>query len=462
MSTAEERLLRAHVEVYGQSQYNKKQQIIILLGLLKKASRKIREEEEIAILASCIQQLEQILTEFNQRDAKRQLEEAIKRCNTMVAKLEQTNANGELLNELSSLGLYRILYHYPHRKGRQNEDDILRELMNTGFIGVGISALITALFAAAIIFSAPYWLVAITTGLFTGATAYIGGLLYGVVNDLYATRMNLPYFLLGHQPQQLSVLRSNDPNVQGIAWGVAATFGPVFIASIIFTIVATITAFFVPMATFILPLLLIAMPLIAVGAEFYAQRQAKSLLDTYPYALDVGSNSYQINNLDYMCPTREERAAWHANSDRNLFGFTKVPLIGGIALIAYVALSASHAIPAVLLTGSLFSFAIPVIGIAIGILALTACGIYMYYNRDKQVDNRYKLNFEPGADLEPRLYLDEDMELAHELISEYEDESEAEIITPMQQTSPTATPTNTPSDTDSLVPDWDAPTCIIT
>lgn len=82
------------------------------------------------------------------------------------------------------------------------------------------------------------------------------------------------------------------------------------------------------MATFLLPVMMIAMPLIAVGAEFYARKKAREYLEQGVEFTWLGSNEYQKRGLSYMCPTKPERAAWYANSDRNMFGFTKVPLIG--------------------------------------------------------------------------------------------------------------------------------------
>ncbi|HFF3630602.1 hypothetical protein OQJ02_04525 [Legionella sp. PATHC032] len=181
----------------------------------------------------------------------------------------------------------------------------MQKLLRYGFIGVGISAVMILLFIYTAFFTAPFWLTAITTGLFVGASAYLSGILYGVVNDIFATHANLPYFLLGHQPQQTSLLRTNDKVAQGIAWGVAATFGPVVLATLLFTVAATITAFFVPMATFLLPAMMIAMPLIAVGAEFYARKKAHDYIDAEEDFYWIGSNDYQRTGLNYMCPTNE-------------------------------------------------------------------------------------------------------------------------------------------------------------
>ncbi|HAU0853694.1 TPA: hypothetical protein JBH29_10700, partial [Legionella pneumophila] len=324
------------------------------------------------------------------------------------------------VNYLKQHGFYRILYRHPRLLGQElPQDDILHKLLRYGFIGVGISAVMILLFISTAFFTAPFWLTAITTGLFVGASAYLSGILYGVVNDIFATHANLPYFLLGHQPQQTSLLRTNDKVAQGIAWGVAATFGPVVLATLLFTVAATITAFFVPIATFLLPAMMIAMPLIAVGAEFYARKKAREYLDSEENFYWIGSNDYQRRGLNYMCPTYEERAAWYANSDRNLFGFTKVPLIGLGALVGLIVLSGiSMFLPPVLFVSPVIAIAIPAAFSAVACATLIAGGIYMQANRNKQLDDRYRLEFERD-EVESDLYLDEDMEYIRKIAKTY-------------------------------------------
>lgn len=348
------------------------------------------------------------------------LSQAIQLVNKFIIELESQDKESSTANYLKQHGFYRILYRHPRLLGQElPQDDVLQKLLRYGFIGVGISAVMILLFISTAFFTAPFWLTAITTGLFVGASAYLSGILYGVVNDIFATHSNLPYFLLGHQPQQTSLLRTNDKVAQGIAWGVAATFGPVVLATLLFTVAATITAFFVPMATFLLPAMMIAMPLIAVGAEFYARKKARDYIDAEEDFYWIGSNDYQRTGLNYMCPTNEERAAWYANSDRNLFGFTKVPLIGLGALVGLIVLSGiSMFLPPVLFVSPIIAIAIPAAFSSVTCAALTVGGIYMHINRNTQLDDRYRLEFERD-EVESDLYLDEDMEYIRKIAKTY-------------------------------------------
>ncbi|MDI9819706.1 MULTISPECIES: hypothetical protein [unclassified Legionella] len=402
--------LRESMQRYGKVAFSDKEQIEILYFILQDAKDEFAQDSEINKLISTCQ---------SKLNDEKDLKKAIEFVNKFIIDLETKDHDRGTIDYLKKQGLYRIVYRNSQIMGEElPPDDILHTLLRNGFVGVGASALIILLFAATAFFAAPFWLTAIATGLFVGASVYLSGILYGVVNDLFATRANLPYFLLGHQPQQKSLLRTNDKVAQGIAWGVAATFGPVVIATVLFTVAATITAFFVPMATFLLPVMMIAMPLIAIGAEFYARKKAREYMQGEEI-LWMGSNEYQCQGLNYMCPTQPERAAWHANSDRNMFGFTKVPLIGLVGLVGLIVLSAiSMFLPPLLFVSPIIAIAVPAAFAAAACVTLIAAGVYMYVNRNKQVDDRYRLEFD-RAKIEPSLYLDEDMPYVESLVKKY-------------------------------------------
>lgn len=409
--TKSKKHLKDAMKQYGKQAYSEKEQVEILYFILEDAKNKLEKDSEIYDLIAKHQ--------LKLQD-KENLKEAIQIVNKFIIHLEVKDQNRATLNYLKKQGLYRILYRNPQIMGKElPKNNILHKLLRSGFVGVAISALIILLFATTTFFAAPFWLTAIATGLFVGASAYLSGILYGVVNDLFATHSNLPYFLLGHQPQQTSLLRTNNKVAQGVAWGVAATFFPVMIATVLFTVAATITAFFVPIATFLLPVMMIAMPLIAVGATFYARKKARQYIAQGEKFMGIGSNNYQKKGLDYMCPTKPERAAWYANSDRNMFGFTKVPFIGLAALVGLIVLSAiSMFLPPLLFVSPIIAIAIPTAFAAVTCISLIAAGVYMYVNRNKQVDDRYRLEFERTA-IEPNLYLDEDMAYVDGLVKTY-------------------------------------------
>ncbi|WP_133135643.1 hypothetical protein [Legionella rowbothamii] len=407
-----------------------------LRNLTSSDARKMTEAQQIYLLHAILEDAKQALNQNLEQDNKihqlisdcqeplkeqeGQLSAARDNVNKLIALLEQMDGGQSTLDHFKKNGVYRILYRNPRMLGQQY--DGLNPLLRAGFTGVGISAVIVAFFVATtLIGGAPFWLTAVSAGLFTGASTYLSGILYGVVNDLFATKANLPYFLLGHQDEQKSMLRTNDKIAQGIAWGVAATFPPVVLASILFTVVATTTAFFAPLATFILPVMMVAMPLIAIGAEIYARKMTKVNEEKWGYRLyELGSylNGYQEQGLKLMCQTPQELAAWLANGDRNRFGFHRVPIIGVAALVGFVGLSALSALlPPVLFASPIIAMAVPAVFAGVAFLSLATGGIYTYVNRNTLLDDRYRMEFD--GELKPDLYLDEDAEYVQTLLHKY-------------------------------------------
>lgn len=405
-----------------------RQQIRILHCILEDAKQAIDSTQDALIqqlITDCQKKIKEDPLPSNKHDFendKEPLNSAIEHVNKLIVILEQKKHGQPVLDYLKKHGVYRILYRNARVQGQQlPSDDVLNELLRAGFWGIGISAVIIAFFITITLIGAPVWLTAISAGLFTGASTYLSGIAYGVVNDLFATHTNLPYFLLGHQFQQTSMLRTNDKIAQGVTWGIAATFGPVFLASILFTLIATVTAFFVPLAIFVLPVMMMAMPLIAVGAEKYAQKKTQEYLDSSFFQLEmIGSNLYQEEGLKFMCPTQETRASWLSTSDRNVFGFTKVPLIGVGGLIGFMALSMfSAALPPVLFASPIIAMAIPAAFAGFTCLSLITAGVYAHVNRNTQLDDRYRLQFE--GELNPNLYLEEDRDYVQTILNRYPD-----------------------------------------
>ncbi|WP_147373413.1 hypothetical protein [Legionella taurinensis] len=98
-----------------------------------------------------------------------------------------------------------------------------------------------------------------------------------------------------------------------------------------------------------------------------------------------------------MSNTVEEKAAWLANSDRNVIGFKYVPILAVISLVTFATLTGvSTLLPAVMF-GAIMSTILPVSAGVLIALAITAALIYLAVNHKKQDDNQYKLDF-PNAD----------------------------------------------------------------
>ena len=367
-------------------------------------------------LEELIEKLDQIALDENQSEQQK-LASAINATKLVIARLELIDSPFKLLEAFKNNGLYQMLYHNPTLKGLDDNSG-LRTQLKRGFIGIGIAALAVCLFGVLSFFTAPLLLTAVVSSVFIASMTYLCGILYGVINHLFAAKSNLPYLLLGNQPQQHSLLRTNKPAAQGIAWGVATTHALSAPAALTFAIATLITAFFVPMATFVMPLMLLAMPLIAIGAHIYAKRKAREYVRMHQadFAWNnlekrkIKLHQYQIVGLTNMCRTQIEKAAWLANSDRNAFGLQHVPLIGVLSLATLITLSAVHfALPAVFFSVAIATI-MPIAFAAIAILVLVIAGVYTYVNRNKQNDDRFKLAFNNTNELnqEVVLYLDHD------------------------------------------------------
>ncbi len=329
-----------------------------------------------------------------------------------IPDLERQN-HAKLIAHFQQNGLYRMFYHKARIKGEKNTSD-LSLFLKLGFVGIALAALAVTFFAAISALAAPAWLMVIANGLFASAMVYLSAISYGIVNDIYATDANLPYFLFGHQHKQHSLIETNDPIAQGIAWGVAATFEPAAIAAAIFAVVTTVTGIFFPIANVVFPVALGTMPLIARKVDQYAklnqQERLEQLIDFPEGSFTTGSNPYQRNASDVLQTKKVEYAAYRANSDRNFFGFTKMPLLGIGLLGTMFTLSAAHSFLPTFLFSAAATTLLPIVAGGVGIILVSSAGIYTYVNRNKQIDNRFKLAFdqELDADLD-ELYLNEDL-----------------------------------------------------
>ncbi|WP_147373412.1 hypothetical protein [Legionella taurinensis] len=142
----------------------------------------------------------------------------------------------------------------------QIDNSGLRGSLKFGIIVSILSILAILGFAALSFFAAPLVLTVIAGAFFAGGMVFLMAMGYGIFNDLLGAKSNLPYFMLGHQRQQHSMIQSNKPAAQGIAWGIAAVAPLAFPAAILFFITALVAGFFVPTALFVLPVMAIVIP----------------------------------------------------------------------------------------------------------------------------------------------------------------------------------------------------------
>lgn len=287
-------------------------------------------------------------------------------------------------------------------RGQLDRD--LNGFFRNGLIGIPVAALGVVAFGVAGFLGAPWAVMVLAQAYFAGSMAYLSGLGYGILNDLIGCHVNLPYFLLGHQPQQASAVRSNDKTVNGIAWGILATVGLSIIAGIVFTVGVGIAGFAgASFAGFVMPLMALAIPVVVgiahlVASNHAREREKKSegLLDYRFYDVLIGmggANAYQSEGLMRMTTSREDINGYLSNNDRNIFGFIVMPLLAIGTLISLITLGALGGLLPALLMGSTWSFIAPLVTGGLLTLLVGGAGLYAWLSQNKQVENRYRLDW---------------------------------------------------------------------
>lgn len=285
----------------------------------------------------------------------------------------------------------------------------MHDVLRNGIIWALISVLGIAAFSIISFVGAPFVLTVLINAWFAGSAIYLSGLGYGIINDLIGVKKNLPYFSLGHQPSQKALIKSNDRTAVGIAWGIFASMGFSLIAGVLFTAATLITGFIgLPFAGFVLPVLAAALPIALIAAHLYSRHKEKQRelnesntgeLQGLKNAIDgnySGLNSYQNNRLKYWLKDTKDVNTWLGNSDRNVFGFISMPLVGIAGLVTMITCSAASSLLPATLFGAAFSVFPPVgLGILLAV-GITAACIYLYANHKKIVNNGYRLD-DPDA-----------------------------------------------------------------
>lgn len=276
----------------------------------------------------------------------------------------------------------------------------MQEILRNGIIGALIAILGVAAFSIISFVGAPFVLTVLVNAWFAGSAVYLSGLSYGIINDLIGVSKNLPYFSLGHQPQQKALIQSNDRVAVGIAWGIFATMGLSLIAGVIFTAATLITGFIgLPFASFVLPMLVIALPIALTVAHLYSwykeKQRERNEPDTHELqgmknAIDgnySGLNAYQNNRLKYWLKDTKDVNSWLGNSDRNVFGYLSMPLLGAAGLVGMITCSTAN----ILLPAAFSVFPAVGVGVLLAVGVATAC-IYLSVYHKKTVNNGYKLD----------------------------------------------------------------------
>lgn len=210
-------------------------------------------------------------------------------------------------------------------------------------LGVAVTVLSSAAFVAANIvtfpLSGPISLLAL--GILTSTT-------YGIINDQFACRQCIQYFTVGHTQVHKRLLETDDPTLNGIVWGIHATWQLGAVAGVLMAAAALATKLVVSrVLPFLVPVLAVGVAAICLYAHIQAKREEEKwnriekqdeLNDHFNDRVihPLQGTDYHRVNLDEV-PV-DKRAAYMGVGKRNAIGYTAMPALGGVTLVAIIAL----------------------------------------------------------------------------------------------------------------------------
>jgi hypothetical protein len=170
---------------------------------------------------------------------------------------------------------------------------------------------------------------------------------YGIANDLLACRQCIQYFTWGHTKFHKRLLKTDNPTLNAVVWGIHATWKLGAIAGVLFALSALATGLAVMPILPYLALAKTAGSVIALSYGHYLSKkeEAKWNLPENQVALYrqfdnkfilTQDNNYDIVPLGQVPDNK--RAAYLAVGLRNAAGYRVMPLFGLIMMIAITVL----------------------------------------------------------------------------------------------------------------------------
>lgn len=207
-------------------------------------------------------------------------------------------------------------------------------------LGVTVTVLAAGAFVAANIatfpFSGPISLIAL--GVLSATT-------YGIINDQLACRQCIHYFTVGHTQFHKRLLATDNPTLNGIVWGIHATWVLGAIAGVLMATAALATGLAV---STIMPFLLPALAIGIAGVCTYSHIKAKQKEAFWKRP----ENREELNMIfqNKVIPARQgfhdvylddipedQRAAYMGVGERNLLGYKLMPSLGTVGIVGIIA-----------------------------------------------------------------------------------------------------------------------------
>ncbi len=167
---------------------------------------------------------------------------------------------------------------------------------------------------------------------------------YGIINDQIACRQCIHYFTVGHTSIHKRLLKTDDPTLNGIVWGIHATWGLGLIAGVGMALAARATKMAALSALHLTPIAI----LLVIGActyahikskqeeRYWADPKRKQRLDRYFRRIIPADPGY--HEVELRRVPEEARVAYMGVGARNAAGYTIMPcaaiaiMIGSLAV----------------------------------------------------------------------------------------------------------------------------------
>lgn len=321
-----------------------------------------------------------------------------------IAQIESDNDTSYLLVLLNRSGVYRSLYHNPRMFGTQ--DNVLQEMVNTGFYRAMAATIFVVVFAVIGSLGLPTLVIAFANAFFAASVTYLNGVFSALCDQFYASRSSLPNLILGHTRTRTSVMKNNTRWPQAIAWTMIESTDRSFSAGLIFMLTAFILSLFSPVYMWALPVMFLLTPCVSKIIDIFSVRNHENPDDHLMPLL----NSYQKKGIQLMCLSNEEKNAWLANVVRQRYVKRAFVLSTTVGLTCFICANMfSGSFPVVFGT-LLFNMVLPFTFILPTIALVVFCGVYLYRAKNTQVDNRFKLSFEPDKVMAPDAVIKDEAE----------------------------------------------------
>ncbi len=178
------------------------------------------------------------------------------------------------------------------------------------------------------------------------ALGILSGVTYGIINDQLACRQCIQYFTIGHTSIHQRLLKTDDPTLNGIVWGIHATWVLGAIAGVAMAGVALVTGLVVcKILPFLIPAIAIGIGLTCLYAHIQAKKEEEkwqrpenrdslnSRFKNYIILPKFGFHPVNLNNIP-----EDKRAAYLGVGKRNAIGYKAMPALGCVGLIGIIAL----------------------------------------------------------------------------------------------------------------------------